>query len=1047
MDWKVGYKVIHPFNPDWGVGNVIEVGRQGRNITVFFPATGETVTLSTHEAAFRRWTFPPGARATVVSGDTTGREVILVGRTRGPDGHDMYQTDSGDHIPEERLQPLGRVDGPIQRLERLDIDLVDHYENRYAGATLDLERQTHGLAGLLGARVMLFPHQLHVAHEVARKQPVRALLADEVGLGKTIEAGMIYAALRQAGRADRVLVVVPDALTVQWLGELYRKFHDVFVLVDSDRVNDAEQDHPDLSPWEIYPRAVCSLDFLTSHPLLALDAADIDPPWDLIIVDEAHHLRYGEHGGNQAYEVVAGLAANARNALFLTATPMELDRREYFGLLKLLRPGLFHDFDLFEIQLEEIASASQLAREIGAALGEPGSDTNGTTGNDTSFHLPQDLPERVADAFTNDARLEVLAELAVQGNREAATALLDALSRMHPLGDTVFSNTRARVGGFPPRRSDIRVYPLSKARREIYDRIHDWVIQLAEKERPAPQSPRARNLYRLVRLAAGPLAGLRHELKQLRRTSLGRKHRRFLDETIERCNATLTEDSPRLDGLLDEVRAAIEQGEKLLVFVGHVADLEHLQGRIEARVGVRVAAFHEQLPGADRDIQVAMFRAPEGYPVLLSTEAGGEGRNFQFCHRIIHYDLPPSPNRVEQRIGRLDRIGQTRDVENIVMVSEGTVEHRLAGLLQAHIGVFEQTIGGLDPVMETIGARIIALSLSREGRSPEGWSRLGDEAGALLHGARDAIARGLDHLLHRGAFDPDKAAQIEAAIPQDIESRLEEFIIDFCELTGISVQDKDGGSTYFIGLDRYCIFDGLPGVPLGSSFVGTFSRETALAREDYDFLASGHPLIEGIFGFIRDTPYGTATARKFKDSGFRPSVGIQVNFRLLPDAPEDVDASVFFPPRLIPVAVDLDGTPRPELIPLLTARFSKGYPVDIEEVRHVSIQPGWLDRAVDVARQEARKAWDRAVQEALERFDTFAEQERARLESFFEHRLDTAEAVLAFATDERTIEAARREVASIRTEWEVQLERLSRRRTNLTRGEPVVDSVSLYLIE
>ncbi len=1043
MDWKVGYKVIHPFNPDWGVGNVIEVGPQGRNITVHFPATDETVTLSTHEAAFRRWTFPPGSRARVVRGDMAGQEVVLVARRRLAGGHDVYRTDRGTVVPEQNIEPLGRVDGPLERLERLDVDLVDHYENRYAGAQLDLERQSHGMAGILGARVMLFPHQLHVAHRVARKQPVRALLADEVGLGKTIEAGMIYSALRQAGRADRVLVVVPDALAVQWLGELYRKFHDVFVLMDTDRLADAEQDHPDLSPWQVYPRAVCSLDFLTEHPMLALDAGEIEDGWDLLIVDEAHHLRYDEHGGNEAYEVVATLAGNARNILFLTATPMELDRREYFGLLRLLHPGLFHDFDLFEIQLEEIAAAGELAKELAEALGET---SNGGEGREMAARLPPDFPERVAEAFTDDARLEVLAELAVDGNGEAARQLLDALTHMHPLGDTVFSNTRERVGGFPARRSELRVFEPSPTRRAIHEKVHAWVSRVAARKRPAPRSRHAQRLFQLIRLSTGPLVGLREELTRLRSRTRSHRDREALGEIIDLCTRTISEDSARLDALLEEVRRAVEAREKLLVFVGHIADLEHIKGRIEARVGVRVATFHEKLPAADRDIQVAMFRAPDGYPVLLSTEAGGEGRNFQFCHRLVHYDLPASPNRVEQRIGRLDRIGQEHDVENVVIVCRDTVEYHLARLLQEHIGVFDQTVGGLDPVLETIGYRVVALALSPEGRAAPAWNKLADEAEALLHGARDAIARGLDHLLHRGAFDPASAAELQRAIPPDIEERFEEFVIDFCELTGITVQDKDGHGTYFLGLDRYCIFDGLPGVPLGSRFLGTFKREKALEREDYDFFASGHALVEGIFGFIRDTPYGTSTMRRFKHTGFKPSIGLQVNFRIMPDAKGDVDASVFFPPRLVPIAVDLDGTPRPELIPMLTERYSKAYPVEAEQVRHAAIQPGWLDRAVQVARKEARKVWEEAVADAIERFDAFAKAERERLKAFFEHRLDTAEALLAFGTEAQQA-AARHEIASIQQEWKRRNAAIEARRDHLRQGEPVIDSVSLYIVE
>ncbi len=260
------------------------------------------------------------------------------------------------------------------------------------------------------------------------------------------------------------------------------------------------------------------------------------------------------------------------------------------------------------------------------------------------------------------------------------------------------------------------------------------------------------------------------------------------------------------------------------------------------------------------------------------------------------------------------------------------------------------------------------------------------------------------------------------------------------------MQDKDGQGTYFIGLDRYCIFDALPGVPLGSRFLGTFKREKALEREDFDFFASGHALVEGIFSFIRDTPYGTATIRRFKNSGFKPSTGLQVNFRIMPDAEGDVDAGVFFPPKLVPIAVDLDGTLRPELIPMLTARYSKAYPVDVEQVQHESIQPGWLDRAVEVAREEADRLWHEAVEEALRRFDAFAKGERERLEAFFEHRLDTAEALLAFGTEAQRA-AAEHEIKSIQAEWKRRNAAIDARREHLTQGEPIIDSVSLYIVE
>lgn len=1051
MDWKVGYKVTHPFNTDWGIGEVVEVAPLGRAISVRFPGAEEVVTLSTHDAAFQRFVFPLGARARVREGAHEDSEVTLVGRTRLESGFDSYTTQEGLVLEEQLLEAVGKTGGPLSRLANLEVDALDVFECRASGMQLELERKAQGMAGVLGSRVTLFPHQLYVTSKVTRKHPVRALLADEVGLGKTIEAGMIYSALRQAGRAERVLILTPDSLTVQWLGEMFRKFHDVFALIDEERLEDCASDHPDLSPWQVYPRAVCSLPFLAGNELLAMDAAEVEGGWDLLIVDEAHHLRYSDEGGNAAYQAVESIAVAARNILFLTATPMELDRMEYFGLLRILQPNLFHDFELFEIQLEEISAANEIAGLLEAALGEDPTQDGFSVGRRTTRSalveaLPEDLPDRVAEAFSEHPHFEDLAERAVAGERAAVQRLLNELLHIHPLGDTVFSNTRARVGGFPPRRSRIRRFPLSPARRQLYEDVQQWVSMIADKNMD-PRSPEARKLFDLLRLATGPLAGLKAELTRYRKVLKDKSAASTLDSMIERCERTLTEDNPRLDALVQEVRDCVQRKEKLLVFVSHIADVEFLKERIEARASVRVATFHEQLPAADRDIQVAMFRNPEGYPVLLSTEAGGEGRNFQFCHRLVHYDLPASPNRIEQRIGRLDRIGQTSEVESIVLVHEETLEDRQVELLEHKIGVFQHTIGGLDPVLEQIADMVVSLSLTRNWNNPEAWEALNDDADELLHGARDMITRGLDHLLHRGAYDREVAEGLKAAIPEDLEERLEEFVLDFAEQTGISVQDKEQHGTYYLALDHYYTLDALPGVPVGTGYVGTFQRERALELEDHDFFSTGHPLVEGIFSFLRDTPWGSTTLKRYKKTGHRRCMGLQFNYRLEPDFHADVDATVFFPPRMVTFALDLQGRPLPKLVPILTARFSKAFELDREDVEEITMEPGWMNVAAERAEELAQQAFDQAAEDALKRYDAYRTEETRRYESFFEHRLDTAEAQLAFAKNPVAIKIARMEVKSLKEEWEMRLASLEARREHLEKGGPILDGVALFVIE
>jgi hypothetical protein len=316
----------------------------------------------------------------------------------------------------------------------------------------------------------------------------------------------------------------------------------------------------------------------------------------------------------------------------------------------------------------------------------------------------------------------------------------------------------------------------------------------------------------------------------------------------------------------------------------------------------------------------------------------------------------------------------------------------------------------------------------------------------ILNGARDVITRGLDHLLHRGGFNRESAQGLIEAIPAELEQQLEEFVIDFCEQTGITVQEKDNNGGYFLALDRYFTLDSLPGVPIGSGYVGTFSREQALEREDFDFFATGHPMVEGIFSFLRDTPYGTATLRRYRKTGLRRCIGIQFNYRIESDARGDVDAPVFFPPRLITLAVDLQGTLRPDLVPLLTARYSKAYPMELEDIQEITRRQGWQEAAAAAAEQEARRLYREAAESAEKAFLEFANDEKRRLEAWFEHRLDTAEARAAFSKSASVVKAAQYEIRSIRREWARRQEELAERQEVFHRGQPILDSVALFVV-
>ncbi len=339
--WKRGDRLTHRYNPELGPGEVLEV--RGRNLIVSFPYAEQTLGFAVNTDALVAFTLAPGSRARLAP----GQEVVVV---ESCDAGRCLLTDGRD-VSLDELWPLPVEPSPLERLGRGQVDPFEDFANRLDGLRLLRVRQAGGLGSFLGGRIQLFPHQLYAAERACHSDPVRWLLADEVGLGKTVEACLIMNRLLHTGRADRTLVVVPETLTVQWLGELWRKYHQVFVLLDQKRLSDVATDYgPDFNPFEVHRRAIIGLETLVSRRRLTEQAAAAGI--DLLVVDEAHHLRRPPgHPGNEEYRAVAPLAALGRHVLLLTATPLEDDAHGFFRLLQLLRPEEFPETESFEERL------------------------------------------------------------------------------------------------------------------------------------------------------------------------------------------------------------------------------------------------------------------------------------------------------------------------------------------------------------------------------------------------------------------------------------------------------------------------------------------------------------------------------------------------------------------------------------------------------------------------------------------------------------------------------------------------------------------------
>ena len=320
---------------------------------------------------------------------------------------------------------------------------------------------------------------------------------------------------------------------------------------------------------------------------------------------------------------------------------------------------------------------------------------------------------------------------------------------------------------------------------------------------------------------------------------------------------------PRLTWLLTQAARWRSADEKTLVFVAHRETLEMLRDALSARAQLASGVFHEELSTARRDTEVARFRAADGPSLLVSTEAGGEGRNFEFCHRLVLYDLPWKPSAIEQRIGRLDRIGRHIPVEIVYFRPASGIGADVVRLFE-QLGLFREPIAGVEPQLAHVERAIEDLAL-------EGDASLSDgQIDQLIAGARQARTRideAVYQQLHRDPYRAERGPSILARVPPDLDALMEQVVVNAASRLGFRVEQTRGTRAYAIDFGNEALIDSLPGVPGGSTFVGSFDREYAVEDETIDFFASGHALVEGLLAHFEEDPKGRVARLELRYPG------------------------------------------------------------------------------------------------------------------------------------------------------------------------------------
>lgn len=747
----MGQRWISESEPELGLGVIVEV--EAKTVTCFFPAAKVDRRYGAQTAPLRRILFIEGDEVKAQDGSSFIVEAVSENK-----GIVTYKG-QGQELPESQLADTLSFSKPEERLFAGNVDSNELFKLRYDVLLNQRKLFISPVRGFVGPRLSVIPHQLYVANEVTKRTRPRVLLADEVGLGKTIEAGLILHHLILTGRVERCLILVPDSLVYQWFVEMLRKFQLTFQTINHDtKLEKGDR------PFEDGQLFVASLKYLMKEDWLLEQA--MESKWDLLVVDEAHQLRWAPDNSSMEYDFVAALSKDTPGVLLLSGTPEILGLAGHYARLHLLDPNRFHDFNQFVDETTNYKPISDLANKLIKGLNLSAED------------------KKV---------LKTKVGVDVEDKNKALQMLVDR----HGTGRVYFRNTRktmATYAEFFPKRV-FHSYPIKQGKGKN-----------AEKK-------------------------------------------------------TFEQKSNWLAGFVEQHKT-----DKILLICHDKDVVVDLEKNLKDKTTARIAFFHSGMNLMNRDRQAAYFADPEGAHILLSTEIGSEGRNFEFAKHLVLFDLPKLPDLLEQRIGRLDRIGQKNDIQIHVPYLENSPDELLMHWYHEGFNAFESSPRGGTELYATVRPELVELlQKAEEGDYPEKEFKAFLKKTQDLHqGIEKKLEEGQDQLVEINSFNHEKAMEFVKELKGvDESTELRDFMINIWNLIGVDTEDMNDPYTFFIrpGDNMY-----LPHFPAleNEGMTVTFKRENALKREDMTFLSWDHPMVIGIMDFISSKEMGNVTLAGWK---------------------------------------------------------------------------------------------------------------------------------------------------------------------------------------
>lgn len=818
--------------PELGVGIVIEVSKG--KVKLYFPGSDETRLYAMESAPLLRTIFKSGDTIVDQQGNPMQIEhAQLVDELYVYSGVDrkLHESELGDvsvtHSVDDRLF-MGDVDSPEKFALRRDTLYHDY------------KRRISPVHGFVGGKIDLIPHQLYIAHEVSSRFAPRVLLSDQVGLGKTIEACLILHRLLVTGRISRVLILVPESLLHQWFVEMLRKFNLWFNIFDEERCASLEDSAVDGNPFFDDQLIICSIEFLAGSQKRARQAISAD--WDMLVVDEAHHLEWSVSEVSIEYSIVELLSRVAKGLLLLTATPEQLGVESHFARLRLLDPNRYNNYTDFINESDGHKDIAAIVEKL--AVGED---------------LKKKDIKLLETIFPKD-RIALLAN----NDEIARHNLIEDLLDQHGPGRVLFRNTRLAMSGFPQRIAH--------------------VIPIQAEENHSLWVERATNEFNFDR---GIISVVKTEQEF------------WFDQ------------DPRVEWLLKQMKELFPA--KILLICSSKEKVLALESALSKLTAIKVGVFHEDLTLVQRDKNAAWFAEHDGAEILLCSEIGSEGRNFQFAHHLILFDVPFHPELLEQRIGRLDRIGQKQDIDIYIPYLVGSAQSILINWYHEGLNAFNTNLEGGNIIYKSFSKQLFNIL------EIPSFEEASFELAALITATADFqielkknLAEGRDRLLEMNSFRPKTAKKlIEQIQTEDRNRALEIYLTKVFQHFDVEMEDLAPRSYL---LHPASVNAGVfPTIPQEGIQV-TFDRKRAISREDVSFLSWDHPMATGAVDMVLSSTMGSAScgviridsAQSKQDTG-KPALLLELLFVLETAGKESIDIDRFLPHIPLRIIVDHTG--------------------------------------------------------------------------------------------------------------------------------------------